>query len=161
MNSGRGGQSPKKNVEDLGLALAPKMCPGQSQTVKEVNNRYQVGIYGRKKNKTKQLFSGPAASRCSKACLYKVLRKKSKNWLRRTNTKSNLTPKTENILKPSNYDAKPWFFTLNRTKVQMSLPFLRVRSCNFANVVNVPLPSLLRMFFLFVFVFFRRKCRVS
>ena len=25
-------------MKDLGLALAPKMCPGQSQTFKEVNN---------------------------------------------------------------------------------------------------------------------------
>ena len=34
-------------------------------------------------------FSERAASRCSKACLYKVSRKYSKNWLRRTNIKSN------------------------------------------------------------------------
>ena len=26
-------------VKDVGLALAPKMCPDQSQTFKEVNNR--------------------------------------------------------------------------------------------------------------------------
>ena len=38
-------------VKDLGLALAPKMCPDQSQTFKEVNNRYLVGIYCRKKKK--------------------------------------------------------------------------------------------------------------
>ena len=40
-------------------------------------------------------------------------------------------------------------FALNRTKVQMSTPFLRVRPWNFAHVCNVPLPSLLRMFWVF------------
>ena len=55
---------------------------------------------GRKK--MTHFFSGPAASRCSKACLHKVSRKNSKNWLRRTNIKSSLTPKIENILKSSN-----------------------------------------------------------
>ena len=54
-------------------------------------------------------FSGLVVSRCSKACLYKVSRKKSKNWLRRTNFKPNLTPKIEYIRKPGNYNAKPWF----------------------------------------------------
>ena len=33
-------------VEDLGLALAPKMCPGQSQVFKELNNSqaFTVGL---------------------------------------------------------------------------------------------------------------------
>ena len=35
-------------------------------------------------------------------------------------------------------------FALNRKKVQISTPLLRVRPCNFAHVFNVPLPSLLR-----------------
>ena len=34
-------------VKDLGLALAPKMCPDQLQAFKEVNN--SQGIYRRKK----------------------------------------------------------------------------------------------------------------
>ena len=36
-------------VKDLGLALAPKMCPDQSQAFKEVNNS-QAFTVGRKKN---------------------------------------------------------------------------------------------------------------
>ena len=63
-------------VKDLGLALAPKMCPDQSQAFKEVNNS-QAFTVGGKKNEP--FFSGRAASRCSKACLYKVQRKYSKN----------------------------------------------------------------------------------
>ena len=35
-------------VEDLGLALAPKMCPDQSQALKEVNNS-QAFTTGREK----------------------------------------------------------------------------------------------------------------
>ena len=54
-------------------------------------------------------FSGLAASRCSKACSHKLSRKYSKNWLRRTNIESNLSFRIEYTLKPSNYDAKPWF----------------------------------------------------
>ena len=40
-------------------------------------------------------------------------------------------------------------FALNRTKVQMSTPFLRVKPWNFAHVFNVPLPSLFYAFFFF------------
>ena len=40
-------------------------------------------------------------------------------------------------------------FALYRTKVQMSTLFLRDRPGNFAHVFNVPLLSLLRMFFRF------------
>ena len=36
------------SVKDLGLALAPKMCPDQSQAFKEVNNSHAF-IAGRKK----------------------------------------------------------------------------------------------------------------
>ena len=48
--------------------------------------------------------------------LYKVSRKNSKNWQRRTNIKPNLTPKIEYILQPSNYNAKPWFLYLTAQK---------------------------------------------
>ena len=81
--------------------------------------RGQVLIGNYCRNKKWPLFSGPAASRCSKACLYKVSLKKSRNvWLHRTNIKSNLTPKIEYIyiLKPSNYNAKPWFLHLTAQK---------------------------------------------
>ena len=102
-------------VTDLGLALAPKMCPDQSQAFKEVNDS-QAFTVGRKK--MTHFFSGRAASRCSKACLYKVSRKHSKNWLRRTSIKSNLTPEIECTLKLSNYEAKPWLshFTAQKSK---------------------------------------------
>ena len=101
--------------KDLELALAPKMCPDQSQAFKEVNNSQALTV-GRKK--VAPFFSGRAASRCSKACLHKVSRKYSKNWLRRINIKSNSTPEIEYTLKPSNYDAKPWFlhFTAQKSK---------------------------------------------
>ena len=36
-------------AKDLGLALVPKMCPNQSQAIKEVNNS-QAFTVGRKKN---------------------------------------------------------------------------------------------------------------
>ena len=55
------------------------------------------------------MFSGQAASRCSKAYLYKVWHETSKNRPRGTNIKLILTPKIGCILKPSNYNAKPWF----------------------------------------------------
>ena len=104
-------------VKDLGLALAPKMCPDQSQAFKEVNNS-QAFTVGRKK--MTNFFFGRAASRCSKACLHKVSRQWSKNWLRtrRTNIKSNLTPEIEYPRKTNNYDAKPWFllFTAQKSK---------------------------------------------
>ena len=95
-------------VKDLGLALPPTMCPEQSRAFK-VNN-IQAFTVGRKTKS--HFFSGQAASTCSKECLYKVSRKHSENWLRRANIKPNLTPKIEYPLKPSYYDAKPWFCTL-------------------------------------------------
>ena len=59
-------------VKALGLALAPKMCPDQSQAFKEVHI-IQVFAVGTKKN---TLFSPErAAFRYSKAWLYKVSRK--------------------------------------------------------------------------------------
>ena len=49
MNSGRGCHIIAIFVvEDLGLALAPKMCPDQSQAFKEVNNGQGFTV-GRKK----------------------------------------------------------------------------------------------------------------
>ena len=48
-------------VKDLliGLALAPKMCPDQSQAFKAVNSSQAFTV-------------GRTSRRCSKACLYKV-----------------------------------------------------------------------------------------
>ena len=48
MNSGRGWHSHFFVFKDLGLSLAPKMCPDQSQAFKEVNNG-QALTAGRKK----------------------------------------------------------------------------------------------------------------
>ena len=105
MDFGRGRHSQFFFVKNLGLALAPKMCPDQSQAFKEVNNSQT----GRRQKKWPILFSGRPAPRCSKAYLYKVSRKYSKNWLRRINIKSNLTPEFQYTLKPSNNDTKPGF----------------------------------------------------
>ena len=102
-----------------------------------------------------RFFSERAVSRWSKACLYKVSRKKSKNWLRRTNIKSTLTPNIEYILKPSNYNAKTWFLHLTAQKSKCPRRFWELDP-GILHVFNVPLPSLSRMFF-----FFRRKCGVS
>ena len=55
-------------VEDLGLALALKMCPDQSQAFEGVNNSLAFTV-GRQKM-TFFFLDEP-----SKACLYKVLRK--------------------------------------------------------------------------------------
>ena len=145
MNSGRGYHSLLLFM-DLGLALAPKMCPDQSQTFKEVNNS-QAFTIGRKKN---SLFCERAASRCSKACFYKVSRKYSKNRLRRTNNKSSLSPKIDFTLKPSN-DAKPWFLHFTAQTSKCPRRFGEIRPWNFEHEFNVPLPSLLRMF---LFLFF-------
>ena len=97
------------------------MCPDQSQAFKEVNDSLAFTV-GRK---IISLFfldvPLPGARRCfslfildeplpgASRCLCKVSRKFSKNWLRRTNIKSNLTPKIEYTLKPSNYDNNPCF----------------------------------------------------
>ena len=108
-------------VKGLGLAQAPKMCPDQSKAFKEVNNS-QEG-----KTKKKLFFSGRAASRCSKAYLYKVSRKYSKNWLRRTHIKSILTSKVEYSLKQSNHDVKPWFVHFTARKSQCPRRFWEIR----------------------------------
>ena len=136
----------------IGLALAPKMCPDQSQAFKEFNTSKAFAV-GRKK--LPRFVSGRAASRCSKACLYEVSRNYSKNWLRRTNIKPNLTSTIDYTLKPSNYDAMMPSRDLRTLphKVQMSTPFLRNRSWNFAHVFNVPMPSLTNAFVFFL-VFF-------
>ena len=76
-------------VKDLGLALAPKMCPDQSQASKMLIRVRRLP----QEEKKKAIFSDWAACRCPKACLYEVQHKYSKNWLRRTNIKSFLTPK--------------------------------------------------------------------
>ena len=85
MNSGRGWHS-QFFVKDLGLALARKMCPDQSQAFQEVDN---VRIFS-------MLFSsGRDTFMCSKACFVQnVSRQYSKDWQRRTNIMSNLTPQS-------------------------------------------------------------------
>ena len=142
MNSGRGWHTQFFCWGPRTGALAENVS--RPQAFKEVNN-IQV-IYSRKKKKY-PFFSARATSRCSKAWFYKVSRKYSKNWLRRTNIKSNLTPKIECSLKPSNYDAKPGLlhFTPQKSKCSPCLD----RAWNIAHVFNVPLPSLLRFFFSF------------
>ena len=74
-----------------------------------------------------------------------ISRKKMKNWLRRTNFKSNLTPKIEYILKASNYNAKPWFLHLTAQKSNCPRRFWELDHY-FLHVFNVPFSSLLRMF---------------
>ena len=57
-------------VEDLGLALAPKMCPDQSQAFKEVNNSQAFAI-GRKK---KKCFLNEPLPGAPKHVLHKILK---------------------------------------------------------------------------------------
>ena len=89
-------------VKDLGLVLAPKMCPDQSQVFTEVN--ISQAFPWEENFNFPFLFYKWAASRCSKACFYKVSRKYSKNWLRKANIRSFLALKIESTLI---YDTKP------------------------------------------------------
>ena len=142
----------------LGLVLAPKMCPHQSQGFKEVNIS-QAFTVGRRKNAI--FFSGRAASRCSKTSLYKVSRKYSKNCkncMRRTRIKSNLTPKIENTLKPSNYDAKPWFMHFTAQKSKCLRCFWELDPETLHTYLVCPCPAFYEWGFLLCF--FRRKCGV-
>ena len=136
-------------VEDVGLALAPKMFPDQSQAFSEVNNN-QAFTVGRKKS---SFFSGRAASRCSKACLYRVSRKYSKNWLRRTNIKSNLTPEIEYTLKPSNYDAEPWFLHFTAPKSIFTRRFWEIYAQCLHTCLMCPCRAFCGWVFLFLFFF--------
>ena len=113
-----------------------------------------IGIYCRKKNNWRIFFSGPAASRCFKACLYKASREKSKNWLRRTNIKSNLTPKLECILKRSNYDANPWFLHLIAQKSKCPRRFWEIDP----EILHTCLMCPCRAYY--ECLFFRRKCGI-
>ena len=149
MNSRRGWHS-QNIVKGPRTCARAKMSHDQSQAFKEVNNS-QAFTIGRKKW---PVFDG-RASRCSKACLRKVSRKYSKNWLcrtSRTNIKSNLTPEVEYTLKPSNYDPMPWFLHFTAQNSKCPRRFWELRPWHFAHVFNVSLPSLLRFLF-----FFRRK----
>ena len=129
------------------------MCPDQSQAFREVNNRTIVRQLPYEEKKWPIFSSGRAASRCSKACLYKVSIKYSKNWLRWTNIKTNLTPEIEYKLKPSSYDAKPWFlhFTAQKSKCprrfwEIDPEFLRV-------CLMCPCRAFYEWVFLFLFFF--------
>ena len=97
MNSARGWQPVFFVKKDLliGLALAPNMCPDQSQAFEEVNNSQAFSV-GRKHFFPIFFFSERAASRFSKACLlnepFPGMFEQSfaqifeeQNWLRRTN----------------------------------------------------------------------------
>ena len=106
MNRGRGWHSQFFLVKGPGLALAPKMCPDQSQAFKEVTNSQAFILDGP--------LPGAPRHVCTKFVVFS--RKYSQNWLRRTNFMSNLTPKIEYTLKQSNYDAKPWFLYLTAQK---------------------------------------------
>ena len=154
MNGGRGWHSQKFLYGPRTGASAENTS--QSQTFKEVHNRWTSSV-GRKKNDP--FFSGPAASRCPKACLYKVSCKKSKNWLLRTNIESNLTPKIENTLKPSNYDAKPWFLHLTAQKSKCPHRFWELDPEILHTCLMCPCRAFYEWAFLF-FVFSRRKCGV-
>ena len=94
-------------VKDLGPALAPKMCPEQSQAFKEVNNSqpFTVGFFD-----DPFLLDKPLPGISRHACT------KFRANIRRTDCVAPivckiLSPEIEYTLKPSN-DAKPWFCTL-------------------------------------------------
>ena len=105
-------------VMDLGLALAPKMCLDQSQAFNEVNNRQAFTV---RKNYPLFFLDEPLPG--APRHVFTTYHANVQITDCRTNTKSNLTPKIEYTLKPSTYDAKPWFLHFNRKKVQMSTPF--------------------------------------
>ena len=105
-------------VEDLGLALTLKMCPDQSQAFKEAIKHSQAFTMGRKKHDPFFLDDPlPGAPRhvCTK---FRANIGISDLCIVVPNLETNLTRRIEYILKPSNYDAKPWFlhFTTQRSK---------------------------------------------
>ena len=103
-------------VKDLGLALAPKVCPDESQASKEVN--ISQAFTATEEKKISFFFLDEPPPGAPRHVCTKFSTKYSKNWLRRANIKSGLTPKIQCTLKPSNYDAKPWFlhFTARKSK---------------------------------------------
>ena len=100
--------------------------------------------------KKRPLFSGRAASKCSKACLYKASRKYSKNWLRRISIKSKLAPEIEYTPKPSNYVDNPWPLHFTAQKSKCPRRFWEIGP-EFLHVFNVSLASLLPLSFFFFF----------
>ena len=64
-------------VKDLGLALAPKMCPDQSQAFKEVNNR--EAFTGRKKKKMAHFFFWTSRFQVLQGMFVQSFAQKSKN----------------------------------------------------------------------------------
>ena len=65
--------------------------------------------------------------------------------VRRTNN-YNLTPKIEDTLRSSNYDAKPWYLHIPARKSQSPRCFWEIdRPCSSARVFNVPMPSIFRV----------------
>ena len=82
------------------------MCPDQPQAFKEVNNR-QAFTVGRKKNDPFFFLDKPLAGAPRHVCTKFRANIRTTDCVYRTNIESNLTPKIEYTLKPSNYDAKP------------------------------------------------------
>ena len=88
------------------MALAPKMCPDKSQAFKEVSSSQAVTVGSKKSEPIFFFLDEPFPGAPRHVCT------KFRANIRRTdcvgqNNESNLTPKIESTLKPSNYDAKP------------------------------------------------------
>ena len=80
-------------------------------------------------------------------------RHQSKNWLRGTNIKSNLTPRVECTLKPSNYDAKPWLLHFAARKSKCPRCFWEIDPEILHTRLMCPCRAFTKGIFLFFFVF--------
>ena len=135
-----------QNIRGTGAIYnAENMSRPTTSLERSINVAREMLAFGRKK---RLLFSGRAASKCSKACLYKASRKYSKNWLRRISIKSKLAPEIEYTPKPSNYVDNPWPLHFTAQKSKCPRRFWEIGP-EFLHVFNVSLASLLPLSFFF------------
>ena len=115
-----------------------------------------IGIYCRKKNDDPFFFWASRFQVLQGMFVQSFARKIEE--LRRTNIKSNLTPKLEYVLKPSNYRANPWFLHLTAQKSKCPRRFWELDPAILHTYLMCPCRGFYECVFL---LFFRRKCGVS
>ena len=136
-------------------ARAEDVSRDQSLAFKErsIYCNSQASTVGRRKKKKHTSFFERAASRFSKAYLYKLQRKYSKNWLRTPNIKSYLTPKRDPKETISIYAATAQAAHGFRANAKMPTTFWRWSLSVSTHVFYAFLPSPWRTKFCFLFSF--------
>ena len=129
-------------VKDLGLALARKMCPDQSQAFKGVNHG-QANTVGEKENGMSSFLAEPLSG------APRHVRRKFGANIRTTDSVGPVLSQIENLknyIYQNQVITMPTrdFCTLSR-KRQVFTMFLRDRPCDLARMFRDPLPILLRM----------------